>query len=174
MWPVWAFHELQCMLLCSARKHFVTDPLSLNGLKAIISQTSDERMCVTNSLRVGHNWATTLKMCLESMSKELELKMFIPEPVHPLHSFHIGKENPGWKLWNPSRHNLRHIGRHLKRYPYLQIDPPPPFHKKYIIHKSMKKVTINKLPLFLEQMLAPCQLLVVPCLRPLPDIWEEG
>ena len=82
-------------------------------------------MCVRNSLRVGHNWATTLKVCSESMSKELEHKMFIPEPVHPLHSFHIGKENPGWKLWNPSRHNLRHRGRHLKRYPYLQIDPPP-------------------------------------------------
>ena len=162
MWPVWAFHGLQCMLLCSARKHFVTDPLSLNGLKAIISQTSDERMCVRNSLRVGHSWATTLKVCLES--KELEQRMIIPEPIHPLHSFHIGKENPGWKLWNPSRHNLRHRGRHFKMCPTYKLTPSP----------FSQKVTISKLPLFLEQMLAPCQLLVVPCLRPLPDIWEEG
>ena len=75
MWPVWAFHELQCMLLCSARKHFFTDPLSLNGLSDHFTDLCRENVCdelTKGRPQLSHHpkW----KMCVESISKKLEQK----------------------------------------------------------------------------------------------------
>ena len=68
------------MLLRSARKHFVTDPLSLNGLSDHFADLCRENVCdelAEGGPQLSHH--PKCKVYLESISKELEQKMISPE-----------------------------------------------------------------------------------------------